>query len=228
MLAAAVVLLLLLLAVNVIGARVAEQVVATRLQQTAGLDERPSVSIQGAPFLVQALRGRYDEVAVTARDVPAGSSRFAELTATLRGVRVPLGSVLARDVREVPVQSIEGRVLLSYAELSRRSGDRALTVSAAGDRVRVQGSVRVLGSTLSASAISSVSVEGDEIVVTGERYEVGNALADAVVTRALRDRLDLRLAVRDLPYGLAVRSAEVGPAGVSVLASAPATILSAP
>ncbi len=200
------------------GAYLAGRAVAARLQDSAGLAARPTVTIDGFPFLTQAARGSYGQIQVRARDVPAGSTRLAELGATLRGVQLPLSDVVSGRVEQVPVERIDARVLLSYADLTRRSGDRALTVSQAGDRVRVRGSVRVLGRTLAASAVSAVTVEGDEVVVTAESFQVGNSVADAVVSRALRGRLDLRIAVGNLPYGLAVQDALVGADGVTVRA----------
>jgi hypothetical protein len=127
----------------------------------------------------------------------------------------------------VPVEGVQARALVGYSELARRAGDRQLTVAPAGDRVRVTGSVEVLGRTISATAVSRVEVVEGDLVVTAEAYEVGNETADDLLTRALGDRLDLRIPVTGLPYGLQVSGAEIEPAGVVVLATASGTVLSA-
>lgn len=222
-----VVLLGLLLVADRGGAYLAGRVIADRLQASAGLDAPPSVAVTGFPFLTQVARGRYDRLEVEAAGVPAGDLRFATLNATLTGVQVPLADLVRGDVGAVPVDSVQAQVLLSYAELARSSGDRQLTVTPAGDQVRVRGSVRVLGRTLAATAVSSLTVEGDDIVVTAESFEVGNSLADAALTAALRGRLDLRLAVRRLPYGLTIGSVQAQPEGVLVRTSARNTVLDA-
>lgn len=221
------VLLVLLAVVDRVGAVLAGRAVASQLQSAAGLAERPAVEVGGVPFLTQALRGRYQRLELRATGVPAGELTFAELTATLSGVRAPLSDVLSGTVREVRVDTVEARAVLSYDVLSRRSGDGQLTLTPVGDRLRVQGSVRVLGQTLTVTAISTVSVEGDELVVTAESFEVGAGIADAVLTRALRGRLDLRVSVGDLPYDLQVQSVAVEPAGVSLHATARDTVLTA-
>lgn len=224
--------LIFLLVLAAVGDRVAAgfaaRTVASKLQSAAGLPERPDVDIAGVPFLTQAVAGRYQRVEVSADAVPAGELSFAELTATLTGVQVPLSDVRTGDIDEVPVGMVDARVLLAYDELSRRSGNRRLTVTSAGDRVRVTGSVQVLGRTVEATAISALTVEGEELVVTAESFEVGNDAADAAVTRALRGRLDLRIPAGDLPYDLMLRSVEVEPGGVVLRATARDVVLSAP
>lgn len=221
------VLLVLTAVADRVGALLAGRVVAGQLQSAAGLPEQPDVDIRGVPFLTQALAGRYERVEVRATGVPAGELTVTELTATLTGAQVPLEDVLSGAVEEVPVEVIEAQVLLSYDVLSRRSGDRQLTVRPDGDRVRVQGSVRVLGQTLAATAVSTVTVEGGALVVSAQEFEVGNEAADAALTRALRGRFDLRIPVSDLPYGLRLQSIAVQSDGVALSALARDVVLKA-
>ena len=221
------VLLVLTAVADRVGALLAGRVVAGQLQSAAGLPEQPDVDVRGVPFLTQALAGRYERVEVRATGVPAGELTVTELTSTLTGAQVPLEDVLSGAVEEVPVEVIEAQVLLSYDVLSRRSGDRQLTVRPDGDRVRVQGSVRVLGQTLAATAVSTVTVEGGALVVSAQEFEVGNEAADAALTRALRGRLDLRIPVSDLPYGLRLQSIAVQSDGVALSALARDVVLKA-
>ena len=222
---ALVFLAVLLVVADRSAAALGERALSRELQRTADLAQPPEVSVTGFPFLTQALRGRYDRVEVRAEDVPAGDTTLSGLDAVLSGVRVPLSDVLSDSVEQVPVQRLEARVLLSYDGLSRRSLDRELTVSPAGDRVRVTGSVQVLGRELEASAVSTVTLEDDEVVVSAESFEVGNETADRLLTRALRGRLDLNVPVGGLPYGLQVQSLGVTPDGIAARALAQDTVL---
>ena len=224
-LVALVVLLGLLVVADRAGAAVAARAVARQAQAEAALPSEPDVRIGGFPFLTQALAGRYEQVTVTATDVPAGELDLARFSAVLDGVQVPLSDALSGSVASVPVSGLRARAVVAYDELARRSGERQLAVAPAGDRVRVTGSVEVLGRTLSATAVSRVEVDGGDLVVTAESYEVGNETADEVLTRALGDRLDLRIPVEGLPYGLEVTGVEVGGDGVAVLARAGRTVL---
>ena len=223
-----VVLLALLVAADRVGASLASSAVATQLQANAGLAEEPEVRIAGFPFLTQAIAGRYDGIAVIAEDVRAGELTIRRLHTTLGGVEIPLSQALSGDVTQVPVATVTARALVAYDELARRSTDRQLTIAPDGDRVRVTGSLQVLGQTVSATAVSRVEVEDGALLVTAESYEVGSAAADAALTRALGGRLDLRIPVTGLPYGLTITGVEVQPDGVVVLASAGATVLTAP
>ena len=221
------VLLVLLLVADRVGAALAGRAIAAELQRSAVLPEQPAVTVEGFPFLTQALRGRYRSIEVEAADVPAEQVTLRALSARLTGVRVPLSEALAGQVSAVPVERVEARVLLGYDDLGRRSGDRELTVSPAGDRLRVRGSVRALGQDLVGTAVSRVEVDGDEVVVTAESYEVGNATASALLTRALAGRFDYRFRLSGLPYGLQVTGVQVRPDGLSVTAVATDTVLSA-
>lgn len=221
-----VVLLGLLLVADRAGAAIASQAVAAQVQAGAGLAAEPAVEIGGFPFLTQAVSGRYDDVEVTARGVETPELTVDRLTATLRGVEVPLSAALSGSVASVPVEGVTATALVGYDELSRRSGDRRLTVAPAGDRVRVTGSVDVLGQTLSATAVSRVEVVDGALRVVAESYQVGDAAANEALTRALGGRLDLLLPVTGLPYGLQVTGVDVRPDGVAVRASAGATVLS--
>jgi hypothetical protein len=221
-----VVLLALLLVADRVGAAVASRAVAAQVQISAGLAAEPEVSIGGFPFLTQALAGRYEDVRVRADDLPAGELTLSRLDASLTGVEVPLSQALSGAVSEVPVSGVQASALVAYAELARRSGDRSLSVSPVGDRVRVTGSVRVLGKVLEASAVSRVQVVEGDLLVTAEAYEVGNQKADELISRAVGDRFDLRVPVEGLPYGLEVTGVEVRPEGVAVRATAGATVLS--
>lgn len=210
------------LAADRAGAAVAGAAIAAQAQTAAGLPAEPEVSVGGFPFLTQALAGRYTRVEVQARGVPAGELTVDRLDTTLHGVRVTLGQALSGDVQSVPVERVEARALLSYAQLSQRSG---LSVAPAGaGQVRVSGEVEVLGRTVTASAVSSVALAGDAVVVTAERVEAAGATA--AIGDALRGRLDFEVPVRGLPYDLEVTGVTVEQDGVWVEAGATDIVLS--
>jgi hypothetical protein len=218
-------LLTLAFAADRVSLNLSQRAVATQLKVSGSLSTKPSVTVHGFPFLTQAFHGRYDDVDVTATDVTAGGGRLSRLDVNLRGVHVPLGDALAGSVSTVPVDRLRATVLLSYDDMAAQLRDRRLAVSPAGDQVRVTGSVTVLGRTVTASAISSVALSGEDIVVTAKRFEVGNAAADRAVSAALGNRFDFVIRVGQLPYGLQISSLRVEPAGVVATADARNTVL---
>lgn len=222
-------LALVAVAADVLALRYAERTLAERVQDSTGLALTPDVDVAGRPFLLQALRGRYDEVEVRAAAVPAGTLRFDTVRAELDGVEVPLSDVLSGSVTTVPVEQLRTRAVLGYDTLTAAVADRGLRVEPAADgRVRVVGSVEVLGQTLEASAFSRPTLDGGAVVVTAESFEVGVDLADDLLTRTLGDRFDVRFDVGALPFGLAIMDLQVTPDGVVLQASAADAVLTAP
>lgn len=226
-------LVVLLAVVDRAGVAVAERVLADELRTSGGLSSRPEVDVRGVPFLTQALGGRYDRIDVVARDVDAGEVAGTQvvvprLSATLRGARVPLSDALSGAVTEVPVDQVDARVLLPFSVLQRTSAVGDLAVAPEGDRLRLRGTVEVLGREVSGSALSRLTVEDGAVVVTAESVEVGNDVADDLLGRALDGRFDVRVPLRGLPYGLQVDAVTVQPDGLAVRAGATDTVLSAP
>jgi hypothetical protein len=202
-----------------------QRAVAAQLQTSGGLSTRPDVSIHGIPFLTQAFAGKYDDVEVSASEVTAGGARLSKLDVSLRGVHIGLSTALSGSVESVPVDALQATVLLSYADISQQLRDRRLSVTPAGNQLRVSGTVQVLGRTVSASAISSVALSGTSVVVTATRFEVGHTVADRAVTAALAGRFDFVIRVGALPYGLRLSGVHVRPEGVVATATGAHTTL---
>ena len=203
----------------------AERAVEAEVRRAAGSPDGVRVRVVGRPFLTQALRGRYDRVEVRLTGLEAAGVRLGQVDAVLLGAQVPLADALSRQVREVPVDRLDTRVRVPYDALSRSSGGRRLTVSPAGEDVRVSGEVEVFGRRLTASAVSTVELRGDAVVVTARSFETGDATADDLLTDVLRDRFDLRLPLPALPYGLVVQDLDVEPDGVVVRSVADGPVL---
>lgn len=223
----AALLLVVVVIADRIAAGVAAGAIAARVQATTALPEEPDVTVRGFPFLTQALSGRYDRVDITARDAPAGEMTLTRLETTLRGVQVTLSQALSGEVDAVPVEAVEARALVSYDELAQRSGARRLTLEPAdGGRVRVTGQIDLPGESVSVTALSRVELSGGDILVTAESFEAGGGVEEAVLDEALAGRLDLKVPVTGLPFGLEVTGVSVEPEGVRVVAEARDTVLS--
>lgn len=205
-------------------ALLAERAVADQAQRGGQLSQRPEVELRGFPFLTQALAGRYDDVRLRASG-PVAGQQVERLDLRLSGVHLPLRDAVSGSVDEVPVDRLAGTVLLSYPFLSEQAPD-GLTVSPAGDRLRVEGRTEVLGQTVSAAATSSVRLEGDRVLVRAEEFSTGSDTADDLLARVLGDRYDFSVPVAALPYGLRLTGLRVQPDGLSVDASGGPTVLS--
>lgn len=206
-----------------VGEGVAEDALADQLTEELG--SRPEVEIGGFPFLTQAVRGRYDEIRASAPRVQQGAIALADVRSVLRGVQVPLSDAVGGSVDRVPVEELTASGLVSYDDLETASGAQDVQLEPDPQGVRVTGRLRVLGQDLPATAVSQLSLDGDVLVVTASSVEVGGAGAGEQVSAALRGRLDLRIPVPELPYGIRLSSVLPGPGGVTVQGSARDVVL---
>ncbi len=216
----------LLVVADRVAVRVAEDQVAQQLAGKGGLVGTPEVEIGGFPFLTQALGGRYEDVRIALDAEELGQPEGTSADVSLRGVHVPLRSVLSGSVTEVPVDRIDGTATLSYGLLAAELGDDA-TISREGDGLRISRTVEVLGYTLPVSAAGTVTLDGDQLVVDVERASgAGVDIPSALVGR-VSDLLDLRYTVPALPFGLELTSVSPAADGVVVRVEATDAVLRA-
>ena len=225
-----VVVLVLLLGLAVIADRVAvgiaEDRVAQELAAQGGLQGTPEVDVTGFPFLTQAVAGRYDDVRISLSADQLGQPEGTRADVALRGVRVPLGSVLSGSVQQVPIDRIDGTATLSYDLLAAQLGGDT-TLRREGDGLRITKTVELLGQTIPLTAAGTVSLDGNDLVVdvenaTGAGVDVPRVLVDQVA-----DLLDLRYAVPALPFGLRLTSVTPADDGVVVRVGATDTVVGA-
>lgn len=221
-----VVLFGLLIVLDRVAVAVANRAVAEQVRTELELQQDVDVSIHGFPFLLQALRGRYDDVSVRIPEVDAEPFQNLEVDARLRGVRVPLAEVIGRSLDRVPVDRIGGTVTIGYEDLARASGVPGLTIRPDGDRLAVTGTVQVPGRSVPASARGRIGVEGGDLVVTPEEVQVDGVESTPVVRSAASRLLTFRVSPRDLPLGLRITSVQVEPDGLRVAAESEQTVLS--
>ena len=227
----AVAVLLALVVALVVGAdRAAEQVAENRVAQQIAADvgAAPDVEIAGFPFLTQALRGRYDEMVVSAprarlRDVPV-----QDLTATLSGVRVAARDALSGGLDAVPVERLSTTALVAWDDLERAAALPGLQLAPAEDGVRVTGTVSAFGQTLPAVALAGVEVDSagpGTLVLRVRSVEIGGAAYTGPLPAALGGAGGLRVPVPPLPYDLRLTEARPAERGLVLSGTARDVVL---
>lgn len=208
-----------------IAVALAEEQVADAIAEGGELPGAPDVSIGGWPFLTQALTGNYSDVSIRLTAADLGEPEGTSADVRLRGVRVPLSDVLGGAVTAIPVDRVDGVVSLSYALLSRELGtDTTLVREGAG--LRLTTTVQVLGYEVPLTAVGTVTLEGQELVIAVDgAAAAGVELPDRVV-EAAGALLDLRYPI-ELPFGLELTAVTPADDGVLVTARARDTVLSA-
>ena len=220
-----IVLAVLAVTADRVGLLVAERLIASRVQSSQELERRPSVDIEGFPFLTQVLANDYPTVTLVAQDFAVGSSdrrvRLAELDARLHDVRT------IDKFSMVTVRTAEGTAVLSYQELSRALG---VTLGyAGGGRVQASSSVEVLGQTLTGTASAQVGVTGgDQLTFSSVRVGVpqGGISVPKQLTEQFSSIFATKLSLRGLPFHLRIQQLAATEDGVRIAATARDLVLS--
>jgi hypothetical protein len=225
----ALLVVLLLLAGLAVGADrvavgIAEDKVAEQLAAKGGLAGTPTVDIAGFPFLTQAVAGRYDDVRISLTAEQLGQPAGTRADIALHGVHVPLSSVVSGSVEKVPVDRVDGTATLSYALLSAQLGGDT-TLRREGDGLRITKTVEVLGQTLPLTAVGTVSLDGNQLVVDVEKAAGAGVDVPGFLVSRVSDLLDLRYDVPALPFGLQLTGVRPAADGVDLELAARDTVL---
>ena len=227
---ALLVVILLLIGLVLVADRVAvgfaEDRVAEQVAEKGGLAGTPEVDIDGFPFLTQAVGGRYDEVRISLTADQLGQPEGTSADVVLRGVEVPLSSVLAGSVQEVPVERIDGTATLSYALLSAQLGS-GTELEREGDGLRITRTVEVLGQQVRLTATGQVALDGNDLVVDVEEASGAGVDVPGFLLDRATDLLDLRYPVPALPFGLQLTGVRPAADGVDIRVEATDTVLRA-
>ncbi|MGW1468297.1 LmeA family phospholipid-binding protein [Streptomyces sp. NPDC002308] len=202
----------LFVAVDRLAVHFAENEAADRVKFTGATATSTDVSIHGFPFLTQIAGRDLDRVDITLKGIQAGGSggtiRISELRAELDRVAIGEGYTSAR------AGLVKGTALVSYADLTDAAEDGVTVQYADNGKVKVTGTVQVLGKDLTRSVVSSVTL------VDGRTVRVR---ADAVpgedipgLEGLVRSRTDFERTVGGLPNGVVLKKVEALPEGLEI------------
>jgi hypothetical protein len=226
LLVVALLLIGLVLVADRVAVGFAEDRVAEQVAEKGGLAGTPEVDIDGFPFLTQAVGGRYDEVRISLTAEQLGQPEGTRADVVLRGVEVPLSSVLAGSVQEVPVERIDGTATVSYALLSAQLGP-GTELEREGDGLRITRTVEVLGQRVRLTATGQVALDGSDLVVDVEEASGAGVDVPGFLLDRAADLLDLRYAVPTLPFGLQLTGVRPAAGGVDIRVEATDAVLRA-
>ncbi|GAA0649720.1 DUF2993 domain-containing protein [Kutzneria viridogrisea] len=117
--AVAIVLVGLLVATDFVFAAIGEYQVSKKMRAELTLADDPSVTIHGFPFVLQAMRGDYEDIEVGASGIPIGTMRDLQVSAHLYDVKVPLSELVSGSAHSVVIDRVEGSVRISAADVNR-------------------------------------------------------------------------------------------------------------
>jgi len=205
-----IVLVILAVAADFIAKAFAQDKLASEIQQH-GFPAKPSVTIEGFPFLTQVASRDIHQVRISAKNISEGPLQISMVSAVMTGIHLNGGFTSGI------VDSLSGSLLVTFPALAQAltsqvgplgaiAGSAGLTLSAAGAN-QVRASLNLL--VVSGSATWRVSrVNGQELNV---RLVASNGLPSSL----LGSIKSINIATPSLPLGVKIDSVTVTPSGIA-------------
>jgi LmeA-like phospholipid-binding len=214
----------LLIVADRITASMAESAVAKRIDQQSPFTDSSSkahVSINGFPFLTQAVGGRYDDIQVSGSALTIDQVSGVNLNAHMHGVHVPLSNAMNRDVRSLPIDHVTATATVPFSEAARLTGIDGLQLSDNHGTLHVSLGVSVptMGD-VTASADANVHLDGNRLSYQVGQIELEGAPVPAALASAIEQEMNGTLTLPQLPYHLQVTAVRATPTGIQATARA--------
>lgn len=208
-----VIVLVLLVVADRVANAVAENQMASQIQQS-GFPAKPHVSIEGFPFFTQLLGHDFRTVDISASDVTEGPLEIASMRATLHGLH-PNGGF-----NGATIDSIDGTALITFSALASAGGiPQGITLGPDGDdpsEIKATINLAIISDTVVAKVTKRSASEFNVSVVS----------AGGVPSSILGSLANFNVSVPKLPAGVAISSVSVTQQGVLVTITAHNTTLS--
>ena len=208
-----VVVILLVIAADRGAKYAAESAISKQLAASYDLRPAPTVTVDGIPFLTQAIGGTYDQIDVQMAEVSRDDLNVKNVNAHLYGVRAPISEVIS-DARSITAARADGTALVPYNVVKKRlpSGFR---VKPDGSKLKVSGKAQALGVTVPVTATVKLTVAREGVVAKPAKITVaGGRVPGSVVA----NQLGFVVPIQDLPMHLKIQDVEVRPNGVQISA----------
>ncbi|GAA2995986.1 DUF2993 domain-containing protein [Streptosporangium longisporum] len=180
------------------------------------LSAPPEVTIEGIPFLTQAIAGRYERVDVAAGAMTISGVALSSVDFTLHGVTAPLEGLIMRPQQvDMRAERVEGAVVVPVRALNQRA-PRGVKISVAGDALLIKGEITVLGQKVPAEATMKVEIVQGGLQLLAEKVTLGGGIAVPDPQRFL----DYRIPLGKLPYNLKLTDVRVVPEGLRISGTA--------
>jgi LmeA-like phospholipid-binding len=206
---ALVALVILLVAADFIAKSVAQGKLASEIQQH-GFPKKPSVSIQGFPFLTQVVSRNIHQVKISSQNIPEGPVNISQVTAVMKGIHLNSGFTSGT------VSQLSGSVLVTFPSLAKTLnsqigplgalvGSSGLTLSAAGSD-EIKASLDLL--------VASGSATWRITRISGQEFNAKLVNSSGVPSSVLGSISSFNIKIPQLPLGMQIDSVHITPEGV--------------
>lgn len=192
----------------------AQNAIASNIQKSSGMSVKPSVSIEGFPFLTQLAARDLRVIDISATNVPAGKVTVTSIKAKATGVHLSSG------FNSATVDQINGTAFITFASLNKAFGLHGVA-SISADPADGPNAVKITAGSIG-SITGKVEVTGPNQVTVrmGSLSGLASLFGGAVSVP------NQTFQIPKLPAGLVVRSISVTDQGIVGTASAQHTTLS--
>lgn len=206
---ALIVVLILLTIVDRVALAVAENQFANQAVEN-GLPVKPSVTIEGFPFLTQLIARDFRKVDISASNVPAGPVNITSIKATLNGMH------LNSSFNGATVDHLTASAFVSFSDLAGGGGGTGISMSAAGpDKVKITAGIGPLSDT----EVAKISQTGPN-KISIQVQKGGSPLSDL-----LNSFGSFSFSIPKLPAAVHITGFAVTPQGLTLAAAADHAIL---
>jgi hypothetical protein len=206
----AAIVVVLLLALDFGARAVAENIMATKIQQQ-GLSQKPDVSIDGFPFLTQVVTKDFQRVTISTSNLAAGPVTITKVDATATGIKLNSYSSASGTITNVT-----GTALISFASLgntlTQQFGPLGALLNGAGLNLTAAGPDEVKASV--DLLVTSGSATWRVSRLSGNRLHIGLVSSNGLPRSVLSSIQSLTVQIPKLPLGLTIDSVTVTPGGV--------------
>lgn len=190
----------------------AESEAEGRVHVTGATIGSTDVSIKGFPFLTQLAGSQLDEVDVEITGIETDANghriRISKMNAALHEVKLADGYSSATAARAT------GSAVISYEDLTKAAGDGVVVEYGGNGKVKVTGTVDILGRPLSRSVLSTVTlVDGHVLKVHADKVP-GEGIPG--LEGLVRRRTDFEREVGGLPSGLKLQKIQPTADGLEI------------
>jgi hypothetical protein len=214
----------ILVAADRIGVAVATTQVVHQVSTSQKLPTKPGARIGGFPFLTQVALGKYSDVHVTIRNLPTPGPRLAKISATLKGVHVPLSAAMRNKVSQVPVDRISASIFVSFADLNGflKTKPGSLQVGSGDSGLQLTGQLPGLDQALGSLISANIDVGANDFTLVPGDLLGGLGVP---VPKSTLSQLTTKVPLAGLPFDLRLLSVKIHSDGVEFAASASHVVL---
>jgi hypothetical protein len=227
-------------AVHVAEGKLADQAVTAMRDREITSDQKPSVSIGGFPFLTQVLAGKYEKVTIDVDHPRNRRVTLDKLTIVANQVHAPLDTIRSGE-GQVTADTVAGTATMSW-DVVRSLIDTTplrqvpgldvskLNIAVKDNKVNLSAPISFAGIKLTLQAAGTLAVTKGEVHVQIEDLRAvssngGTSALSPSFLQQYRDRLNVKVAVPNLPYDLVINKVQSSATGVLVTATAANVIL---